>query len=109
MAAHRHDGRDGAGMTDPKTPEDVLREALAAVVELRALSEASAPGPWQWLDGEDEGDELQDGHGEMVATGFRENLVLNGKPINRDGSFAAAAVNYVRAALSSSESEETAK
>jgi hypothetical protein len=65
--------------------------------ELRALSEAATPGPWQWLDGEDEGDELQDGHGEMVATSFRENLVFDGKPLNRDGSFAAAAVNYVRA------------
>lgn len=69
-------------------------------MDLRTLSDAASPGPWQWLDGDGESyDELQDGRGEQIATGFREDTVLDGQPINRDGSFAAAAANYVRAAI----------
>jgi hypothetical protein len=51
----------------------------------RLLAEASA-APWDWLDsgGEPEGDELQDGRGEMIATGFRDDYGLT-----TDGRLAA--------------------
>jgi len=65
--------------------------------DLRALAEAASPGPWQWLDsgGEPDGDELQDGNGEMVATGFRDDLL----PDVTDGRFCAAARNALPALL----------
>lgn len=92
-------GADPSDLETPLAPTtpDPLRAALE---DLRTLSDDASAGPWQWLDGGGEHqDELQDGHGEMVASGFREDIVMDGKPLNRDGSFAAAAANYVRAAL----------
>lgn len=89
-----------------------LRAALDALGEpglgeLRELSEKATPGPWQWLDGDGESpDELQDGHGEQIATGFREDIVIDGKPLTRDGTFAAACVNYVRDRLSAHSTPE---
>lgn len=70
--------------------------------DLRRLSDAASPGPWQWLDGDGESpDELQDSNGEMIATGFREDIDIGNGPLNRDGSFAAAAANYVRSLIRS--------
>jgi len=47
--------------------------------ELRALLAGASPAPWEWLDGGngEEGDELQDGQGEQVASGFRDDINLD--------------------------------
>ncbi len=68
------------------------------LTRLRDIEKAASPAPWQWLESahdgdENDGDELQDGHGEMVATGFREDIVFDGKRLNRDGTLAAIARN----------------
>jgi len=50
---------------------------MTTVERLRALLAGASEAPWQWLDsgGETlEYDELQDGRGEMVAAGFRDDL-----------------------------------
>lgn len=68
------------------------------MAELRRLEAAATPGPWQWLDsGGDPGgfDELQDGHGEQIATGFRDDINLDGPPPGHmtDGRLCAAMRN----------------
>lgn len=69
-------------MTPPSAPPLDLLERLLAV---------ATPGPWEWLDGDFENpDELQDGHGEMVATGFRDQFLRDSVT---DGRLCAAARN----------------
>jgi hypothetical protein len=71
------------------------------IATLRRLLEGTSEAPWEWLDGDDSdpenpGDELQDGRGEMVATGFRDQYLRDKVT---DGRLAAAARNALPALL----------
>jgi hypothetical protein len=88
--------------TDPARPEPPDLEAL------RRLLEGASAAPWEWLgsDGEVDEDgnrleELQDGHGEMVASGFRDdiNLYGPGPGTTTDGRLCAAMRNALPALL----------
>jgi hypothetical protein len=78
----------------------------ADIARLRELLAGASAAPWQWLDSEGdlaEGDELQDGGGEMVATGFRDDLGDNfagqGGTALTDGRLCAVARNALPALL----------
>jgi hypothetical protein len=71
---------------------------------LEELLAGATDAPWQWLDsGHDPGeyDELQDGHGEMVAGGFRDDINLDGPPPGEttDGRLCAALRNAAPALI----------
>lgn len=69
---------------------------MSTIDRLRELERAATEGPWRWLDGNgDDDDEIQDGRGEMVATGFRDDLL----PDITDGRLCAAARNALPALL----------
>lgn len=71
---------------------------MSTIDRLRELEAAATPGPWQWLDSggdPDEDDELQDGRGEMVASGFRDDIL----PEITDGRLCAEARNHLSALL----------
>jgi len=60
---------------------------------LEALLAGATDAPWQWLDSGgdvDEYDELQDGRGEMVASGFRDDVL---RSTVTDGRLCAALRN----------------
>jgi hypothetical protein len=75
------------------TPDAGLRAALLTDEEreeLRRLLADARPAPWAWLDSEgsaaeDDYDELQDGNGEMVATGFSDDIRIKGEPSEANG------------------------
>ncbi|HYI66361.1 MAG TPA: hypothetical protein VEW95_05520 [Candidatus Limnocylindrales bacterium] len=76
--------------------------------EIRQLLGGARPAPWQWLDSEgsaaeDDYDELQDGHGEMVASGFSDDVVLDGSRLTTDGRLCAAMRNAMPAILERSD------
>jgi len=79
-----------------------MTDAAPTEETLRRLLDTAAPRPWQWLDsgGGETYDELQDGAGEQIATGFRDDLGLDGHPGRMtDGRLCAAAVNALPALL----------
>lgn len=87
-----------------------------ALTRLRGLLAGASEAPWQWLDsgGEpDQHDELQDGRGEMVASGFRDDLlsfpgVLDGREALTDGRLCAEARNALPALLAVAEALQAA-
>lgn len=83
---------------------------MSEIKRCRALLDGASPAPWQWLNsgGEpDECDELQDGNGEMVASGFRDDLGDNfagqGGTALTDGRLCAAARNAMPTLLDAAE------
>ena len=78
---------------------------MSEIERLRALLVLAAPRPWEWLDSggdPDEQDELQGSDGEMIASGFRDDLgcfLPDGDEAMTDGRLCAAAVNALPALL----------
>lgn len=93
-----------ADLSDSEVRPDRGSASEVDLDELERLLAEARPGPWEWLDSEgtaaeDDSDELQDGYGETVATGFSDDIVLDGKRLTTDGRLCAALRNAAPALI----------